>query len=51
MVLKHFKPPVAHYPPELVEKKGYGGWGTCLEGFFGAIPFCVVWKSAIQFTG
>jgi hypothetical protein len=24
---------------------------TCLERFFGATPICVVWKSAVQFTG
>lgn len=23
----------------------------CLERFFGATPICVVWKSAVQFTG
>jgi hypothetical protein len=35
-----------------VGKKGYGGgkW-TYLEKFFGATPICVVWKSAVQFTG
>ena len=27
-----------------------GKW-TCLERFFGTTPICVVWKSAVQFTG
>jgi hypothetical protein len=30
---------------------GGGGVWTCLERFFGATPVCVVWKSAVQFTG
>jgi hypothetical protein len=30
MVLKHFNLPLAHYPPEVVEKKGYGN-PSCLE--------------------
>jgi hypothetical protein len=28
----------------------WGKW-TGLERFFGATPICVVWKSAVQFTG
>jgi hypothetical protein len=42
---------LAHHPPELVKKKKYGGKWTCLERFFGATPVCVVWESAVQFTG
>jgi hypothetical protein len=38
-----------------MEKKGYGGRGvggwTCLARFFGAVPICTVWKSAVLFTG
>lgn len=43
---------LVHHPPEVVEKKGYGGgkW-TCLGRVFGANPVCVVWKPAVQFTG
>jgi hypothetical protein len=33
-----------------VKKKGCRKW-TCLERFFGASSICVVWKSAVQFTG
>jgi hypothetical protein len=32
------------------EVGGEGEW-TCLERFFVATPVCVVWKSAVQFTG
>jgi hypothetical protein len=34
MVLKHFNLPLAHQPPEVVGKKGYGG----------------SWKWAVQFS-
>jgi hypothetical protein len=43
--------PVAHHLPEVVEKKGKRRGWTCLERFFGAAPICIVWKSAVQFTG
>jgi hypothetical protein len=34
-------------------KEGYRGGGVALfkKRFFGATPVCVVWKSAVQFTG
>jgi hypothetical protein len=56
VVLKCFNLPLAHHPPEVVEKKGYGcgeiggGKWTRLERFFGANPICVVRKSVVQFT-
>jgi hypothetical protein len=34
-----------------MEKKGYGGSRPILQRFFGTTPVCVVWKSAVQFTG
>jgi hypothetical protein len=33
------------------ERIQVGGKWTCLERFFGAVPVCVVWKLAVQFTG
>jgi hypothetical protein len=51
MVLKLLKLPSS---PPLARSSGKericGEW-TYLEMFFGATPVCVVWKSAIQFTG
>ena len=43
---------IAHHPPTRGSGKEriWGKW-TCLERFFGATPICVVWKSAVQFTG
>jgi hypothetical protein len=35
----------------VVEKKGYGEVNLFRKVIFGATPICVVWKSAVQFTG
>jgi hypothetical protein len=54
MVLKHFNlpcnpPPTRGSGKERIQE-GWGEW-TFLERFFGATPVCVVWKSAVQYTG
>jgi hypothetical protein len=47
----------AHHPPEVMGKKGWqwgvrGGVDLFMKVLcFGATPVCVVWKSAVQFTG
>ena len=50
-VLKCFNLPSSPPPTRGSGKERIWGKWTCLERFFGATPICVVWKSAVQFTG
>ena len=51
VVLKLFSLPFNPPPTRGSGKERIQGKWTCLERFFGATPVCVVWKSAVQFTG
>ena len=51
MALKCFNLPFSPPPTRGSEKERIQGKWTCLERFFGATSFCVVWKSAVEFTG
>jgi hypothetical protein len=51
MVFKHFNLPWSPPTTKGSGKERIQGKWTCLERFFGATPFCVVWKTAVQFTG
>jgi hypothetical protein len=51
MVLKHFNLSASPPPTRGGGKEKIQGKWTCLEKFFRAAPICVVWKSAVQFTG
>ena len=50
MVLKRCNLPCSSVPTRGSGKERIWGKWTCLERFFGAMPVCVVWKSAVQFT-
>jgi hypothetical protein len=65
MIFKHFNLSFSPLPTRGSGKERiWVGWGwgfagrreggkerICLERFSGATPVCVVWKSAVQFTG
>jgi hypothetical protein len=51
MVLKCFKFSFTPLPTRGSGKERIQEKWTCLERFFGATLICVVWKSAVQFTG
>ena len=51
VVLKRFNLSCSPLPTRGIGKERIWGKWTCLERFFGATLICVVWKSAVQFTG
>jgi hypothetical protein len=51
MVLKHVKNPLSSPASRGNGKERIWGSTPILESFFGATLVCVVWKSAVQFTG
>jgi hypothetical protein len=51
MFLKGFNLPFSLLPTRDSGKERIRQKWTCFERFFGAAPICVVWKSAVQFTG
>jgi hypothetical protein len=51
MVLKCFSLPSSPPPSRGSGKERIQEKWTCLERFFGEPSICIVWKSAVQFTG
>jgi hypothetical protein len=51
MILKHFNLSSSPPPTRASGKERIWGKWICFKRFFGATYVCVVWKSAVQFTG